>query len=132
MVCGRGGSATTRYVDLVVGLEADDGDGGVAVAQQEFTNIDREALPCLQVGVPVRLCSLFGGGVRWVESVGGEARRAGWLVVRGLPRNEELPYPWKCVQSEVRLFVYTPYVFLEPVGVVVGAVRVNTDRECFE
>ena len=49
VVCGRGGSATTRYVDLVVGLEADDGEGGTAVTQQEFSNIDREALPCLQV-----------------------------------------------------------------------------------
>lgn len=51
MVCGRGGSATTRYVDLVVGLEADDGEGGATMTQQEFSNIDREALPGLQVNM---------------------------------------------------------------------------------
>ncbi|CBJ28470.1 conserved unknown protein [Ectocarpus siliculosus] len=49
VVCGRGGSATTRYVDLVVGLEAEDDDGEpVAKQQQEFSNIDRDALPSLQ------------------------------------------------------------------------------------
>ncbi|CAN0427943.1 unnamed protein product, partial [Scytosiphon promiscuus] len=44
VVCGRGGSATTRYVDLVVGLEteAEEGDS------KEFSNIDRDALPSLQ------------------------------------------------------------------------------------
>lgn len=50
VVCGRGGSATTRYVDLVVGLEVEDGEGGAVTAiQQEFSNIEREALPSLQV-----------------------------------------------------------------------------------
>ncbi|CAM9951150.1 unnamed protein product [Pylaiella littoralis] len=49
VVCGRGGSATTRYVDLVVGLEVEDGEGSaVTVSQQEFSNIDRDALPSLQ------------------------------------------------------------------------------------
>eukprot|EP00752_Nemacystus_decipiens_P015540 g13865.t1 len=48
VVCGRGGSATTRYVDLVVGLEVEDGAGGTAASRQEFSNIDREALPSLQ------------------------------------------------------------------------------------
>ncbi|CAN0374811.1 unnamed protein product, partial [Ectocarpus sp. 12 AP-2014] len=49
VVCGRGGSATTRYVDLVVGLEAEDEHGEpVAKQQQEFSNIDRDALPSLQ------------------------------------------------------------------------------------
>lgn len=58
VVCGRGGSATTRYVDLVVGLEADDGDGGaVTVTQQEFSNIDRDALPSLQVPLKVSFFS---------------------------------------------------------------------------
>ncbi|CAN0145774.1 unnamed protein product [Ectocarpus sp. 8 AP-2014] len=56
VVCGRGGSATTRYVDLVVGLEAEDDDGEpVAKQQHEFSNIDRDALPSLQACVPNRL-----------------------------------------------------------------------------
>eukprot|EP00903_Cladosiphon_okamuranus_P018589 g17112.t1 len=48
VVCGRGSSAMTRYVDLVVGLEVENGEGGTDVTQQEFSNIDRELLPCLQ------------------------------------------------------------------------------------
>ncbi|CAM9428169.1 unnamed protein product, partial [Hapterophycus canaliculatus] len=44
VVCGRGGSATTRYVDLVVGLETETEAGD----SKEFSNIDRDALPGLQ------------------------------------------------------------------------------------
>lgn len=54
VVCGRGGSGQTRYVDLVVGMEAclDYGDGqeqGAAGKQHEFSNIPREYLASLQV-----------------------------------------------------------------------------------
>ncbi|CBJ28472.1 hypothetical protein Esi_0106_0071 [Ectocarpus siliculosus] len=49
VVCGRGGSAMTWYVDMVVGLEVDDDHGKpVANQQQEFFAIDRDALPSLQ------------------------------------------------------------------------------------
>ena len=53
MVYGPGASATTRYVDLMVGLEVEDGDheGPVAKQQQqrEFSNTDRDPLLSLQL-----------------------------------------------------------------------------------
>lgn len=49
VVCGRGGSATTRYIDLVVGLEDTDNDSGGEPPSVEFSNIVREDLPSLQV-----------------------------------------------------------------------------------
>lgn len=48
-MCGRGGSATTRYVDLVVGMEAGEDD---KQSTREFSNIEREDLPSLQVAQP--------------------------------------------------------------------------------
>lgn len=48
VVCGRGGSATTRYVDLVVGMEAGEYE---KESTREFSNIEREDLPSLQVNL---------------------------------------------------------------------------------
>lgn len=57
VVCGRGGSAQTRYVDLLVSLSGGEGGRGAgdAGSASEFSNIDRDDLPRLQV------CLVFSG-----------------------------------------------------------------------
>lgn len=55
-MCGRGGSATTRYVDLVVGMEVGEDE---KESTREFSNIDREDLPSLQVYIQSPLATML-------------------------------------------------------------------------
>lgn len=69
-----------------MGLEVDDGEGGTAVTQQEFSNIDREALPCLQVRMALpQDCFDWRVGEPWLRSL---VEKRAWvgLVCVGGPR----------------------------------------------